>query len=85
MQDTQLDVSLDTHPNVIDLKQSIANAVQDLIPPDHKGAVIMVASQTGMTFGVATKIGKDWQIAGDVTKKWDSGDVSGRVMVMGSW
>jgi hypothetical protein len=39
---------------------------------------------TGVVAGIAVRIGTNWQLGADLETRW-GGDVSGRVMVMGSW
>lgn len=87
MDDTGLDVSPETHPTIPDLRQAITDAVSALVPDGKSRAVIGAANQKGVVFGVATKIGKNWIIEGDITATYGSGRhlTSGRVMVYGSW
>lgn len=87
MEDTGLDVSPVTHPTIPDLRQAITDAVSALVPDGKQRAVIGVANEKGVMFGVATKIGQNWLIEGDVMTTFGSGRhlTSGRVMVYGSW
>lgn len=83
-------LTLPQGPVTVDFRKSIAESLDVLIPPDQKGALLAVASFDSVTgkptfiFGVATKLNKagTWKLGTDV--QWN-GDVTGRVMLMGSW
>jgi hypothetical protein len=71
-------------PITPDLKQSIETAIDAILPPGKVGAVVGVVTTTGVVAGIAVRIGTNWQLGADLETRW-GGDVSGRVMVMGSW
>lgn len=82
-------LTLPQGPITVDFKKAVASALDVMIPADKKGALLAVASHdaTGKTtfiFGVATKLDAagNWKLGADV--QWD-GQVTGRVMLMGSW
>lgn len=83
-------LTLPAGPVTVDFKKSIESSLDVLIPPDKKGALLAVASFDSVTkkpkfvFGVATKLDKqgNWKLGSDI--QWD-GQVTGRVMLMGSW
>lgn len=77
-------------PVTVDFKKSIASSLDVLIPEGQRGALLAVASFDSVTgkpkfvFGVATKLNQSgtWKLGSDV--QWN-GEVTGRVMLMGSW
>jgi hypothetical protein len=74
-----------THgPVTRSLRQQVELAVADLVPAGRRGAVVALAGHEGATVTVATKVGDHWRLAGNVSRKW-GGDVSGQVVVVGSW
>ena len=82
---------MDTLPIVIpsgsltrQLRGQIESAVAQIIPDGKRGAVLAIAGNEGATVTVATKIGDDWILAADASRKW-GGAVSGQVRVVKSW
>lgn len=83
-------LTLPQGPVTVDFKKSIESALNVLIPDGQKGALLAVASFDSVTnkptfvFGVATKLNQagTWKLGSDV--QWN-GQVTGRVMLMGSW
>jgi hypothetical protein len=66
------------------VKAEIELQVGQLVPPGRTGATLVVLDRNGARATVATKVGDHWTLAGDVTTTW-GGDVSGRVVLTGSW
>ncbi len=66
------------------LRSQVESAVANIIPDGKSGAVLAIAGSEGVTVTVATKIGDDWTLSAEASKKW-RGDVSGRIMIVGSW
>jgi hypothetical protein len=56
------------------------------IPPGKRGALLTVVDETGAQISVAAALDADgdWKLAGNVDAKW-GGEVSGTVMLSGSW
>lgn len=68
----------------LDLRQSIEQAITDVIPAEHTAAIIAVANLDGFSATFAAKIGTHWQIDAELERKW-SGQISGSVKILGSW
>jgi hypothetical protein len=66
------------------VKAEIEQQVADLVPPDRTGATLVVLDPNGAKAVVATKLGDHWTLAGEASSTW-GGDVSGRVLLTGSW
>lgn len=66
------------------LRAKVEAAVADLVAKDKRGAILAIAGAEEITVTVATKLGDEWLLAAEVAHKW-GGDVTGQVMVMGSW
>lgn len=56
-----------------------------MIPPGHSRALVAIVDERGARAGFATRIGDDWQIAGELEKRWRQRGGSARVTVRGSW
>lgn len=66
------------------VKAEIEQQVGLLVPPGRSGATIVVLDAHGARATVATKLGEHWTLGGDVDTTW-GGNVSGRVILTGSW
>lgn len=66
------------------VKTEIERQVAELVPPGRTGATLVVLDPTGAKAVVATKLGEHWTLAGEVDSTW-GGDISGRVLLTGSW
>lgn len=57
-----------------------------VLPPDKRGALIVIADEQGARVTVAARIGSGqrWKLAASASQPWD-GPVSGVVSVQGSW
>ncbi len=66
-------------------RQQLANAVSDIVPPDKTGALVLVAGAHGVRFGVASKIGDHWTVAGDFGSDLKGQHVTGQVLLGASW
>jgi len=65
-------------------QRAIEQYLADTIPSGRTGVALGVVTQDGVAFGAAMRLGDRWQLAGGVERSW-SGEVSGRIVVMGSW
>jgi hypothetical protein len=56
------------------------------VPPGKRGALVTVINKDGAELSVAASLTDDgdWKLAGNVATQWD-GDVSGKVILSGSW
>lgn len=68
----------------LDLRQSIEQAITDVIPPEHSQAVVAVVNFDGFSATYAAKLGDHWKLDAEIEKKW-SGNVTGSVKILGSW
>lgn len=73
------------------LRQSIDNATKRMIaeslatiPPDKRGALIVIADQHGPRAHVAAKIDDHWKVALAAGVSW-KGEVNGVVAIQGAW
>lgn len=69
------------------IKAEIEHQVGLLVPPGRDAATLVLVDPTragGASAIVATKIGEDWTLAADASVTW-GGDLSGRVLLTGSW
>jgi hypothetical protein len=65
-------------------RRAIEEYLVQVIPPGATGAALGVITKDGISFGAAMRLGDRWELAGGVERAW-SGDISGQVVVMGSW
>lgn len=66
------------------VRAEIERQIADLVPPGRTGATLVVLDPAGAKAVVATKLGEHWTLAGEADVTW-GGDVSGRVILTGSW
>jgi hypothetical protein len=65
-------------------RASLERALADVIPKDKRGAVLAVADDKGARIAFATRVGNHWELGASAGRSWD-GDVSGAVVVQGTW
>lgn len=78
------DLVLPKGPVTADFRASVEKALAGMIPTGKTGAVIGVVTERGLVLGLAARLNDTWTLGGDVERTW-SGDVTGRVMVVGAW
>jgi hypothetical protein len=66
------------------VRAEIEHRLGELVPPGRTGATLVVLDPNGAKAVVATKLGDHWTLAGEASSTW-GGDVSGRVLLTGSW
>lgn len=82
---THLIGELPAGPVTAGIRASIEGAIAAIVPPARSGAFVAVVTNDGTLRGaIATRLGKDWMLAADVDRTW-GGEVSGKVLLMGSW
>lgn len=65
-------------------RAQVEAAVADVIEEGRTGALLAIAGAEGGTAVLATRVGRDWVLAGEVEWKWD-GALTGRVVVTKDW
>ncbi len=75
----------------MDLRKSIDAQTKKLIadelaaiPEGKRGALLVIADETGAQVHVAARIGDHWKVAAAGGRRWD-GAVEGKVAVIGAW
>lgn len=68
------------------VQQEIETQLAQAIPPGKRGALLVVAGKDGAQFQVAAALDRDgqWKLAGNASTTW-GGDVTGSVVLAGSW
>lgn len=79
-----LPIALPKGPLTAQLRDAVEMELAKSIPDGKKGVVVAVANHEGVSAAIAMKVGDHWKLGGSVQKKW-GGDVSGQVLVIGTW
>jgi hypothetical protein len=65
------------------IKAQIDAAFQS-VPEGKRGALLVLATEDGVTAHVAAKLGDHWKVAAGCGTTWQ-GKVNGSVAIMGAW
>lgn len=74
-------------PSATPISDAVKASVKDAfksIPEGKRGALLVIADESGARATVAARVGEHWKVAAGAAKPWD-GPVSGTVAVIGSW
>lgn len=68
------------------IKNEIEASLVNKIPPGKRGALLVITDKHGVKFEVTANLDKDgnWKLHGNAGTTW-GGDVSGSVVLAGSW
>jgi hypothetical protein len=67
-------------------KRELEQSLAAVVPPGKRGGLLAVVDKDGTKLYVAAALTDDgdWQVAGNIGTSW-GGDVTGKVILSGSW
>lgn len=83
---TPLGVTVPPGPLGASIQRQVEQALGEMVPAGRTGAAVAVLTREGAAVTVATRLDPagHWTLAGQAATTW-GGDVSGQVMLVGSW
>lgn len=69
---------------IADAIKAQIDAAFRVVPEDKRGALLVIADESGVRAHVAARIGERWKVAAGGGRRWD-GQVEGSVALMGVW
>ncbi len=70
--------------SIADAMKRDIDAAFGAIPDGKRGAIVVVADDSGARAHVAAKVNGNWKVAAGVGRTWN-GTISGSVAVVGAW
>lgn len=71
-------------PVTSEFRASLEQALSEILPPDKSGACLAVLDENGLRAAFATRFGDHWELGASADREW-GGNISGRIIVRGTW